>query len=49
MVYNISMIAVIKKPICYKCGQEATYTQPDKDTGHIVDVCEKHFTFKYMG
>jgi hypothetical protein len=43
------MIAVVKKPACFKCGNEAIYTQPDKDTGEIVDVCEKHFILKYMG
>lgn len=43
------MIDVEKKPLCYKCNNEATYTQPDKDTGEIIDVCEKHFVLKYMG
>jgi hypothetical protein len=43
------MISVVNKPVCHKCGMEAKYTQPDKDTGEIIDVCEKHFVFKYMG
>ena len=38
-----------KKPKCNKCNETAKFTQPDKDTGEIIDVCEKHFIFKYMG
>lgn len=38
-----------KKTKCIKCDQFATYTQPDKDTGQIIDVCDNHFLFKYMG
>lgn len=38
-----------KKIQCYKCNEIAKFTQPDKETGKIVDVCEKHFTFMYMG
>lgn len=37
------------KPICVKCNNIATFTQPDKETGYIVDVCEKHFIFMHMG
>lgn len=34
---------------CYYCDEEAKYTQPGKTTGKIIDVCEKHFTFKHWG
>lgn len=34
---------------CAKCDNKATFTQPDKETGEIIDVCDKHFIFKYMG
>jgi len=38
-----------KKTKCIKCDDFAKFTQPDKETGHIVDVCDKHFYLKYMG
>lgn len=38
-----------KRTTCYKCDQVAKFTQPDKDTGQIVDVCDKHFIFMHMG
>lgn len=38
-----------KKTECYKCDEVAKFTQPDKDTGEIIDVCEKHFSFKHWG
>ena len=38
-----------KKIKCAKCDDVAKFTQPDKDTGQIIDVCDKHFIFKYMG
>lgn len=38
-----------KKKTCDKCDQIAKYTQPDKETGEIIDVCDKHFIFMYMG
>lgn len=28
---------------CYYCDKKALYTQPDKDTGEIVDACKDHF------
>lgn len=34
---------------CHFCEGKSKYTQPDKISGHIIDVCEKHFIFKYMG
>lgn len=34
---------------CYYCDEEAKYTQPGKNTGKIIDVCEKHFDFKHWG
>lgn len=34
---------------CFYCDKEAKYTQPGQKTGKIIDVCEKHFTFKYWG
>lgn len=34
---------------CNYCNKEAEFTQPDKKTGVIVDVCKSHFTFMYMG
>lgn len=38
-----------RKPTCIKCDKEAKYTQPDKETGEIVEVCDQHFIYKYMG
>lgn len=38
-----------KRKTCVNCNNIAKYTQPDKDTGDIVDVCDKHFIYKYMG
>lgn len=38
-----------KKTKCAKCDNVAKFTQPDKDTGEIIDVCDKHFMLKYMG
>lgn len=38
-----------KKPKCNKCNEVAKFTQPDKETGEIIDVCENHFIYKYMG
>jgi len=34
---------------CAYCDNKAEYTQPEKQTGRIIDVCKKHFTFMYMG
>jgi hypothetical protein len=33
---------------CHYCDNKSKYTQPEKNTGQIIDVCEGHFTFKYM-
>lgn len=44
-MYNKSMTEVK----CYYCDQKATYTQPEKVSGIIIDVCEKHFLLKHMG
>ena len=38
-----------KKSKCFVCDQEAKFTQPDFDTGHIIDVCDKHFTLRFGG
>lgn len=43
--YNKNM----EKTKCFYCEQDAKYTQPGKTTGKIIDVCDKHFTFRYMG
>lgn len=43
--YNKSM----EDSICYYCDEKAKYTQPGKTTGKIIDVCEKHFSFKHWG
>ena len=37
------------KEKCSFCNNDAEFTQPDRKTGIIVDVCRKHFTFMYMG
>ena len=34
---------------CHFCDNKSKYTQPEKDTGYIIDVCEAHFTFKHIG
>lgn len=39
----------MKNAKCYYCNEKAKYTQPEKDTGSIIDVCEKHFEFKHWG
>ena len=36
----------MEKAKCYYCDEESKYTQPGKNTGKIIDVCEKHFDFK---
>ena len=44
---NVDCIS--KKDKCIKCNKVARFTQPDKETGNIVDVCEQHFVFMHMG
>ena len=44
--YNRNMSDMLK---CYYCDNKPEFTQPDKDTGVIVDVCKKHFIYMYMG
>lgn len=34
---------------CYYCDNKSTYTQPEKQSGEIINVCPKHFTYRYMG
>jgi hypothetical protein len=34
---------------CTFCDKDAEFTQPEKQTGKIIDVCKTHFTFMYMG
>jgi hypothetical protein len=35
---------MIEKTKCQYCDAKALYNQPDKDTGNIISVCQKHFT-----
>lgn len=35
---------MIEKTKCQYCDNQAMYNQPDKDTGDIINVCQKHFT-----
>lgn len=42
MVYNINMT-------CYYCDAKAEFTQPEKDTGKIIDVCKNHFDWMHAG
>lgn len=28
---------------CYYCDLDSVYYQPEKDTGEIISVCQKHF------
>ena len=34
---------------CFYCDATAEFTQPEKDTGKIIDVCKKHFTWMHAG
>lgn len=34
---------------CVRCNNESKFTQPDDDTGEVIDVCNEHFTFKFGG
>lgn len=34
---------------CYYCDAKAEFTQPEKETGKIIDVCPKHFRFMHAG
>ena len=43
------MSSDVIKTKCKNCDNYAVYTQPDKDTGEIIDVCEKHFIMKFSG
>ena len=36
-------------PPCFYCPKESKYSEPEEKTGNIIDVCETHFHFKYMG
>lgn len=33
---------------CLYCPNKAVYNQPEKLSGNIIDVCDKHFTYKYF-
>jgi hypothetical protein len=33
----------IENTKCHYCSLAALYNQPDKDTGEVVSVCQKHF------
>ena len=37
------------KEKCQYCSNNAEFTQPDKQTGVIIDVCKNHFIYMYMG
>lgn len=37
------------KTKCIKCDKDATFTQPDNQTGQIVDVCKDHFVWMHVG
>jgi hypothetical protein len=34
---------------CFYCNNKAEFTQPEKDTGIVIDVCKKHFTWMHAG
>ena len=34
---------------CHYCENKSTYTQPHRDTGEIIDVCDTHFSYKFWG
>lgn len=38
-----------KRSKCTKCDEVSTFTQPDEQTGNIIDVCDKHFTLRFGG
>ena len=38
-----------KQMKCYYCDQNAEFTQPEIETGIIIDVCKKHFTWMHVG
>ena len=47
---------ILNCPICYNkqmkcfyCNNKAEFTQPEKDTGIVIDVCKKHFTWMHAG
>ena len=31
-------------PMCMFCDNKSKYDQPDKNSGVIISVCERHFT-----
>jgi hypothetical protein len=39
----------MKDEKCYYCDNKAEYNQPEKETGIIIGVCFKHFTYIYAG
>ena len=39
----------MEKAKCYYCDKVAEFTQPDADTGKIIDVCKNHFTWMHVG
>jgi len=34
---------------CYYCDNRAEFNQPEKETGIIISVCPKHFTYMHIG
>jgi hypothetical protein len=36
-------------PPCFYCPEPSKYNEPNIQTGECIDVCDKHFHFKYMG
>ena len=45
--YNVIMNT--SPPPCFYCEKESKYSEPEKETGAPIDVCDTHFHFKYMG
>jgi hypothetical protein len=35
--------------ICYYCTSKAIYSEPEENTGNIIDVCNEHFRMKFGG
>ena len=38
-----------EKSLCYYCDNRAMYTEPEENTGEIIDVCNEHFRMKFGG
>ena len=40
---------LLELSICYFCDEDSKYTQPENQTGEIIDVCETHFSYRFIG